>query len=295
MNHHLAGRLRLVAACATVALLLARSSSGQDKPQGEPAREPDPVLVALLEAHNQERAKEKLPPLTASPLLEEAAKAHARDMAEHQMMAHEGTDGSSPQQRIVRAGYHYLNAGENVARGYGDVEHVMQGWMDSPPHKKNILGEFQEIGLARAFDKDGKPYWAADFGRPMPRLDPANAASDLIKALNVARVAEGASKLATDPALRKAAQDQAAKLTKQQGDAPTAVSFDGVDQRKYQSVALSTAVGQPTPDEVLKTLLASPDHKAQILGKFTRVGIGYATAEDGVPTWVVVLAIPAAR
>jgi len=171
----------------------------------------------------------------------------------------------------------------------------MQGWMDSPPHKKNILGEFQEIGLARAFDKDGKPYWAADFGRPMPRLDPANAASDLIKALNVARVAEGASKLATDPALRKAAQDQAAKLTKQQGDAPTAVSFDGVDQRKYQSVALSTAVGQPTPDEVLKTLLASPDHKAQILGKFTRVGIGYATAEDGVPTWVVVLAIPAAR
>ncbi len=286
MNHPIVGHFRLVAACASVALLLASPIRAQ---------EPDPVIAALLEAHNQERAKEKLPPLTISPLLEEAAKTHARDMADHQMMAHEGTDGTSPQQRIVRAGYHYLNAGENVARGYADVELVMQSWMDSPPHRKNILGEFREIGLARAFDKEQKPYWAVDFGRPMPKLDPSTAATDLVKALNQARLAEKLDKLTSDPVLAKAARDQAAKLVKKPGDAAVAPSSDGLDRRRYASVALSTAVGQPTPDEVLKTLLASDAHKAQILGKFARIGVGYATAEDGVPTWILILANPAGR
>ena len=284
MNHPIAGQLRVFAALLSLAAVA---------PAQDPA--PDPIIAALLESHNVERAKEKLPPLTISPRLEEAAKAHARDMADHTMMAHEGTDGSTPQQRIVRTGYKYLNVGENVARGYGDVVHVMEGWIDSPPHKKNILGEFTEIGLARAFDTEGKPYWAADFGRPMPKLDPANAATNLVTRMNEARVAEKLEKLTIDPMLAKAAQEQAVKLAKRKPEAPAAPTFDGVDQRKYSSIAVSSAVGQPTPDDVMKTVLASDDHKGQILGKFARVGVGYATAEDGVPTWIIILAAPALR
>ncbi len=264
-------------------------------PAQQPQAEPDPIMTAMLEAHNEERAKENLPPLTLSPLLEIAAKAHARDMADHDKMAHEGSDGSTPSVRIVRAGYHYRNAGENVARGFEDVPRTMQLWIDSPPHKKNILGEFKEVGFARAYSKEGQPFWAADFGRPMPKLDKANAGNDFLKLLNDERKKADAAPLAIDPALTKNAQDQADKLASKTPDQQIALSFDGVDQRRYRELGMASAVGQALPDEVLKTLTASTDHRTQLMGKFTRIGIGYATAADGVPTWIILLGLPAGR
>ena len=73
--------------------------------------------------------------------------------------------------------------------GYRDVADVMQGWMDSPPHKKNILGDFTEIGVARVVRQGRKPYWCADFGKPMPKFDPATAVEDLVKRINEERAA----------------------------------------------------------------------------------------------------------
>src|SRR4051794_14668685 len=73
----------------------------------EPGAGPDadPLVSELLEAHNRERSKENLPPLTIAPKLVEAARVHARDMAEHGLMSHEGSDGSTPAQRVERQGY----------------------------------------------------------------------------------------------------------------------------------------------------------------------------------------------
>src|SRR5437763_9878267 len=82
----------------------------------------DPTTEALIAAHNKERAERKLPPLAAEPRLTAAAKAHAADMASHKKMAHEGSDGSAPADRVRRAGYTYLKTGENVAAGQETVE-----------------------------------------------------------------------------------------------------------------------------------------------------------------------------
>jgi uncharacterized protein YkwD len=128
----------------------------------------DLALRPLWEAHNKERARMGLPPLHLDRLLIAAAQEHAQDMAERRTLTHEGADGSTPAQRSERQGYRYKQLGENVAAGQRTVQEVMQNWMQSPPHRQNILGDFSDMGAARAYDTGGATYWCVVFGRPAP-------------------------------------------------------------------------------------------------------------------------------
>jgi uncharacterized protein YkwD len=107
------------------------------------------------------------PPLRLDSLLANAAAAHARDMAARGRMSHEGSDGSTPQQRITRAGYPWRLAAENVAAGQTTVDEVVVTWLESPGHCANIMNpQFREMGIAFAFNAsspDGT-YWAQTFG-----------------------------------------------------------------------------------------------------------------------------------
>jgi uncharacterized protein YkwD len=255
----------------------------------------DPIVEQLVEGHNKERAKAGLPPLKLDAKLEEAAKAHAKDMAEHEKMTHDGSDGSTSRQRIVGTGYHALGTGENVAVGYKGVADVILSWMESPPHKKNILGDFSEIGVAMVVGKDGKPYWCTDFGTPFPKFDPATASTDLVKRINDERAAAKLPELTVDNRLAKGAQDQATSLAKKKSQGGETTGFDGIDQKFYKELAMSTANGHPNADAMVKALMANPQAKSQVLGKFTKIGTGFAADEDGIPYWCLVLAIPARR
>jgi uncharacterized protein YkwD len=145
------------------------------------------IVATLLQAHNRERADAGLPPLSANPKLDAAAREHARDMARHEKLSHEGSDESTPPQRIERAGYQGRASGENVAAGQENVAEVMRSWMNSPEHKKNILGNFTEMGAAVVPAEDGRRYWCVDFGRPWPVVDPTKAAAELAERINQAR------------------------------------------------------------------------------------------------------------
>lgn len=253
----------------------------------------DPMVVAIVAAHNKLRADEKLPPLAFAPLLAKAAQVQAADMAERGEMTHAGSDGTAPADRVKRAGYRYVTTGENVAVFYPDVPQVMQAWVDSPPHKHNILGDFTELGVAKVEGRDGKPYWCVDFGRPMPKFDPAEAAGDLVARLNDARTAAEHPKLAANDRLAKAAQAQAVESARTSGKGGTPTEFTGLDTRQYRELAMSTAVGVPTPADVLKMFLDNPQYKERLLGPSTQVGVGYATDPEGVPYWCLILAKPA--
>ena len=126
----------------------------------------DGVGAELVDAHNRVRAARHLAPLTVNGSLGAAARVHARDMARRRWMSHRGGDLSSPFQRIVAQGYAFRRAGENVAAGYSTVDGVMNGWMRSPGHRRNILGRFSEIGAACAIASDGTTYWCVTFGDP---------------------------------------------------------------------------------------------------------------------------------
>ncbi|MEU3727600.1 CAP domain-containing protein, partial [Streptomyces sp. NPDC031705] len=123
----------------------------------------DPEARAkVLELVNEERAAVGCPVLTVNEKLTKAAQDHSADMAAHGNMSHTGSDGSDPGGRITRAGYQWRTYGENVAYGYSSPEQVMEGWMNSPGHKRNILDcSYKEIGIGLA--QPGQ-YWTQDFG-----------------------------------------------------------------------------------------------------------------------------------
>ncbi|HEV3164612.1 MAG TPA: CAP domain-containing protein [Isosphaeraceae bacterium] len=258
----------------------------------------DPIVAALIAAHNRERVEAGLPPLAPSVALQAAAEQHARDMAAQGKMSHKGSDGSTPEARIKQAGYAYQTAGENVAAGQTTVAEVMQTWMNSPPHKKNILGQFSEIGAAHAEADDGTVYWCVDFGTPWPRLDRAEAVRGLVRALNQARSEAGLPPLSVNPELEKAAQHQAELMAEQHTFQPK--SSDGLSpfERAQQSGLTirkgseSLASGQPTPDDVVRDWMKRGAQKQSILGNFSQVGAGYATAADGTPYWCVLFVNP---
>ncbi|MFI2428015.1 CAP domain-containing protein [Streptomyces sp. NPDC018955] len=120
------------------------------------------AVAKVVELVNAERAKAGCSPVKANATLAKAAQDHSEDMAASGTMSHTGSDGSSPGDRITRAGYGWSTYGENVAYGYSTPEQVMTGWMNSPGHKENILNcAFKEIGVGLA--QPGS-YWTQDFG-----------------------------------------------------------------------------------------------------------------------------------
>jgi uncharacterized protein (TIGR03382 family) len=90
------------------------------------------------------------PPLKWHDDLGRAARFHSQDMVDNRFFAHESSDGTPFDQRIVRF-YSGLASGENIARGYQTSRNaVLRGWMCSPGHRANIMRDmFDEIGTSR--------------------------------------------------------------------------------------------------------------------------------------------------
>lgn len=119
----------------------------------------------VIDLVNKERATAGCGVLAADARLMTAARLHSQDQAAHNTMSHEGSDGSTFDQRIRRAGYSGSTMGENVAYGYPTPAAVMDGWMNSPGHRANILNcAFKDIGVGVAKGSDGRLYWTQDFG-----------------------------------------------------------------------------------------------------------------------------------
>lgn len=122
-----------------------------------------PEELQVLNLVNQERAINGLSLLSADALLTSSARAHSLDMSQQNYFSHTGLDGSTPSQRIAATGYQYNAVGENIAKGYTTAESVMNGWMNSPGHKANILeSNFCDIGIG--YVADGY-HWTQNFGR----------------------------------------------------------------------------------------------------------------------------------
>ncbi len=128
---------------------------GVDKPPPPPV---DPSTSNLVKLHNQFRAANGLAPLVVDARLMRAAQDYAEEMARRGVLSHFSADGSTPWDRMVRAGYNWSNASENIASGYTTDEDVMTGWINSPGHRADILGPYSNIGTGRSGN-----WWVCDF------------------------------------------------------------------------------------------------------------------------------------
>lgn len=103
-------------------------------------------IIGLI---NVERAKKGLAAVTENEQLMWAAQKKGESMFAQNYWAHVAPDGTQPWQFISESGYAYQSAGENLARDFGSEESVINGWLNSPTHKANLLnGNFTETGIA---------------------------------------------------------------------------------------------------------------------------------------------------
>lgn len=110
-----------------------------------------PITAQAVEMVNSIRASKGLAPLKQSRKLGRSADAHAQDMARKKLFSHYGSDGTTPGKRARRQGYRFCYISENIAEGQHDIKEVMQAWMDSPGHRKNILSKkVKSFGMARS-------------------------------------------------------------------------------------------------------------------------------------------------
>ena len=118
----------------------------------------------ILRLVNQYRHSKRLPPLQINHLESTVAEQHSRDMASGRTpFGHEGFNQRSA----------YLNkkmgpirvVAENVASGQMSAREVVDGWLHSPGHRRNIEGDFKLTGIGLARGSRGMIYFTQIFTR----------------------------------------------------------------------------------------------------------------------------------
>ena len=113
---------------------------------------------------NAIRRQQNLRPLNFQPDLFVAARDHSREQQRHGYMGHGSPDPQRKRlsQRMAQAGYQGRVFAEVVAWGYPDTRSVVDGWMNSPDHRRILVDpELTEAGFSRV-----GAYWTGNFGAP---------------------------------------------------------------------------------------------------------------------------------
>ena len=117
---------------------------------------------------NLERRNHGIPPLRWNHQLTEAARWFSWDSTENRppYCGHQDTQGNWPNDRALLFGYLGYAGAENAYCGYLSPEAAIQGWMESPGHRANLLDpNSREVGLGYyRRESDGRGYVTQDFG-----------------------------------------------------------------------------------------------------------------------------------
>ena len=133
---------------------------------------PQPRLGAfeaeVLRLTNEFREKNGLDALRSNAHLNAAAEDWSREMAKGDFFKH-----SSKPNQLAHHGYDADGWAENIAAGYQTPELVVNGWINSPGHRANMLrADFKHLGVGyyyKSGDGGAAPYghyWTQEFGAP---------------------------------------------------------------------------------------------------------------------------------
>jgi uncharacterized protein YkwD len=121
---------------------------------------------------NAQRNANGLPSLSLNGALTNSARGHSIDMVTHNLTQHDGSDGSTPRQRMSQAGYGGSWWGEIIYWGsgsYGTPSQAVTWWMNDPPHKDVILNSHYAdfgVGFVSCSSFAYKGFFTVDFGGP---------------------------------------------------------------------------------------------------------------------------------
>jgi len=119
---------------------------------------------------NRVRAANGRPALSVSSELQSAAAIHNTDMIRNSFFSHTGSDGSSPAQRVARAGFPATAVGELLAAANGTPAVVVQAWLDQGQRETVLDANYTSIGAHYQFVRavGYQHYWTVKLARRAP-------------------------------------------------------------------------------------------------------------------------------
>jgi uncharacterized protein YkwD len=153
--------VRTLAVLAAAPLALALPAPAQAAPASEAEAE---LMSLIVTQTNQRRHAAGCGQLEVDHELVVASERQSDYMAVTGTFSHIGRGGSTFVARARAAGY-AEPSGENIAWGYETATEVMDAWMASPGHRRNILNcDARSIGTGVRYAGDGTPYYTQVFG-----------------------------------------------------------------------------------------------------------------------------------
>lgn len=96
---------------------------------------------------NESRLANNLVPLETSQNLRSSACDKAQDMVDRNYWSHTDPDGNLSWYLFTRHHYSYRKAGENLAMGFITPKATVRAWLESPSHRKNLMGDYTDQGI----------------------------------------------------------------------------------------------------------------------------------------------------
>lgn len=139
-----------------------QNTNKQNKNKQSSASSKNPTRTALDEI-NAFRKSNRLGTLQVQTNLQNAADWMSKDQSQQKKMSHIDSKGRDPEKRVQEFKYQYTIMVENVGEGTTDGKAIVNAWIKSPEHKKNLLcKDCTQIGLAEV-----NGYWTMDAGNPL--------------------------------------------------------------------------------------------------------------------------------
>ncbi len=123
-------------------------------------------VIALI---NAERVAQGLAAYSVDSRLTAAARVQGTDMACNHFTSHTGSDGSTASDRVARQGYTWSWIGENYYAAHGGAQTAYDWWMNSTPHRNNLLSpNYTQFGVGYVYDADSDygGYFVVVFAKP---------------------------------------------------------------------------------------------------------------------------------
>ncbi len=158
----LLGPALVLAACAAPSSEPTVGADGRPLPRVYRINPGDDQVISfrLLDSVNTLRAAKSLSPLAFDARLNAAAETHARDMSVQNRPWHFGSDGSSPLERVQRAGYTGRLVGELISETYETELETLSAWMAQPDTREVVMDPTaRAIGFAWFQESGGKIWW----------------------------------------------------------------------------------------------------------------------------------------
>ena len=220
----------------------------------------------IFELTNQDRTAQGLQPLRWDRSLAAAADVHLDKMKDEKTLSHQYPGEQDLQARAAQAGAHFQAIAENIAMG-PSAEAIEKQWMNSVPHRQNILDpQMNAIGIA-VIEKDGYLYAVEDFAnanQSMTREQVEQKVGDLLRAQKI------------DPSAPNKIGEEACEMQ------------DGTPPDASQAGRVKAVTRFQTPD-----LNKLPDQVAQQLssGQFTKAAVGACRSGGTFTTYRVALVL----